>query len=110
MAITSLTALVHEQLRIARDIPSGRSARTIIGGPGHALRQTVLALRTGHALSEHESPGEATLQVLHGHVVLSGGLDVQEGTAGDLLEIPMARHRLEARTDAVVLLTVARTE
>src|SRR5690242_14757813 len=55
----SLTALTDEHLTAAREAHSGRSAHTLHGGREHALRQTLLALAAGHALSEHESPGEA---------------------------------------------------
>ena len=71
MDALSLTALADEQIAAARASSAGRSARTIHGGHTHALRQTVLALLAGQALGEHESPGEATLQVLVGRVRLS---------------------------------------
>jgi quercetin dioxygenase-like cupin family protein len=79
----------------------------VYGGREHHLRQTLIALRSGARLDEHESPGEATLQVLHGRVALVAGDDRWELSAGDLLAIPAARHALEALDDAVVLLTVA---
>ena len=102
----SLTAVVDEQLAEARDASNGRASRTIHGGHDQALRQTVIALLAGHALGEHESPGEATLQVLRGGVRLSSGEQSVEGRAGDLLVIPDARHDLAAIEDAGVLLTV----
>lgn len=103
----ALTDVADEQLAAARTSSAGRSARTIYGGPG--LRQTVLALASGRALGEHESPGEATLQVLAGTVRLSAGDDSWQGTAGDHLVIPPLRHDLAAIDDSVVLLTVATT-
>jgi quercetin dioxygenase-like cupin family protein len=103
----SLTELVETQLADARKAHSGRSAHTVHGGHESALRQTVVALAAGHALSEHESPGEATLQVLRGRVrVTAGGDDAWEGGAGDYLVIPPARHDLTALDDSAVLLTV----
>ena len=63
----------------------------------------------GQKLDEHENPGEATLQVLHGQVRLLAGADEQEATTGELLAIPDARHSLEAINDSVILLTVAKT-
>jgi quercetin dioxygenase-like cupin family protein len=103
----SLTALVDEHLTTAREATSGRSARTVHGGHQHSLRQTLLALAAGQGLGDHESPGEATLQVLHGHVRLATGNDTWEGTAGDYIVIPPERHNLTAIDDSAVLLTVA---
>jgi quercetin dioxygenase-like cupin family protein len=107
---TSLTALADEHLTAAREAHSGRSAHTLHGGRDHALRQTLLALAAGHALSEHESPGEATLQVLRGTVTLATPEETWRGSAGDHLTIPRERHDLAAEEDAVVLLTVALDE
>ena len=107
MQATSLTDLADSQLRAARALSSGRSSVTVFGGHEHDLRQTLIALVAGHALSEHESPGDASLQVLSGTVRMTAGDDVWEGGVGDYLVIPPTRHDLHADTDAVVLLTVA---
>jgi quercetin dioxygenase-like cupin family protein len=104
----SLVATAREHLKRAQAAGSGRSADSVIGGHTKLLRQTVVALVAGRALDEHESPGEATLQVLTGRVRLDAGPDSWEGTTGDLLVIPPMRHSLHALEDAVVLLTVAR--
>lgn len=101
-----LTALAAELIAVARTASSGRSARTIHGGRDHVLRQTLLTLAAGRGLDEHESPGEATLQVLVGRVRLSVGGQRWEGAAGDLLTIPPHRHSLEAVDDSAILLTV----
>ena len=71
------------------------------------MRQTLIALAEGHALGEHESPGEASLQVLSGEVRLNAGEESWSGSSGDYLVIPPTRHDLKALSDAVVLLTVA---
>ena len=107
MEKVSLTALARQQLEIAQNASSGRSARTVYGGHEHSLRQTVIALAEGRSLSEHESPGEATLQVLSGRVRLVAGEESWEGAEGEHLVIPPLRHDLTALTDAAVLLTVA---
>ncbi|MDN5895504.1 MAG: LuxR family transcriptional regulator, partial [Nocardioides sp.] len=82
MDVVSLTTLADEQLAAARASSAGRSAHTLHGGQQRALRQTVLALAGGRSLGEHESPGEATLQVLVGRVRLSAGEDWAEAAVG----------------------------
>lgn len=104
----SLDAVARQSLDRARS-GSGRAAETVFGGHEQALRQTVIAFTAGTSLSEHESPGEATLQVLSGRVRLTAGDETWAGRAGDLLLIPPARHALSADADAVVLLTVVKT-
>ena len=86
-----------------------RAARTLTGGSGHALRQTAIALIEGSSLSEHENPGEATLQVLVGRVRLSWSDQAVDLGTGGYVAIPQERHGLLALTDAVVLLTAAKT-
>ena len=108
MESTSLSSLAQDELAAARGAASGRSARTIHGGHDRALRETVIALLSGRELSEHESPGEATLQVLEGRVRLTSGDDTWEGGAGSHVTIPDARHALLALEDTVVLLTVVK--
>lgn len=103
----SLNAVAKEQIAAAQQGSSGRSAVTVHGGHEHALRQTVIALSAGNGLGEHESPGEATLQVLAGRVALVAGEVSCEVTTGDYVRIPPARHRLDAIEDSAVLLTVA---
>lgn len=104
----SLTALAREHLETARATGSGRSAHTVYGGHEHALRQTLIALTGGSDLHEHESPGEATLQVVTGRVRLSTEEAGWEGSAGDNIVIPRTRHGLHAIEDSVVLLTVVK--
>lgn len=105
----SLDAIAREQARRAAASSSGRSSQTVYGGHEHALRQTVLALTAGSSLDEHESPGDATIQVLHGRVRLTAGEVVWEGRDGDLLIVPDARHAVHAIEDSSVLLTVSKT-
>lgn len=104
----SLTAIARQQLAAARSASSGRSAHTVYGGHEHQLRQTLIALTEGHGLDEHESPGEATLQVLEGRVKLANFEASWEGSPGDHIVIPRTRHSLHAIEDSVVLLTVVK--
>ena len=105
----SLTALARQHLETARAADSGRSAHTIFGGHEHVLRQTLIAMRAGSGLNEHENPGEATVQVLQGRVTLVAGETRWNGSPGDLLTVPDSRHALDAVEDSVVLLTVGKT-
>ena len=105
-ALPEVSAALLEE---ARGSSARRAARTLYGGTGHALRQTVVALLSASELSEHENPGEATLQVLLGTVRLTwpdGTLDLD---AGGHVVIPQDRHGLLAVTDSVVLLTATKT-
>lgn len=108
MDSVSLTSLAAEQLALARQAHSGRASHTIHGGHAFELRQTVVALASGHELAEHDSPGEATLQVLEGRVQLIAGDDTWDGTPGDCVTIPPRRHSLRALEDSAVLLTVVK--
>jgi quercetin dioxygenase-like cupin family protein len=109
METISLTRLSAEKLAEAQRSHSGRAAHTIHGGHTHELRQTVVALLAGHDLAEHESPGEATLQVLTGHVRLNAGSESWDGKTGDYVAIPAQRHALQAVEDSVVMLTVLKS-
>jgi hypothetical protein len=59
VSTSSLPALATEHLERARTSSSGRSAHTVVGGHTRTLRQTLIALRGGQTLDEHENPGEA---------------------------------------------------
>jgi quercetin dioxygenase-like cupin family protein len=105
MEQVSLTTLGSELLAEARGHSSGRASRTLHGGRDHALRQLVLALAADRSLSDHESPREATLQVLSGHVRLTTSDGDWDGHGGDFVVIPPVRHGLTAVTESVVLLS-----
>jgi quercetin dioxygenase-like cupin family protein len=104
----SLIALARTELELALRASSGRKAKTVFGGHERRLRQTLIALRAGEGLSEHESPGEATLYVVRGRVLLRSGDSSWNGSPGDLLTIPDAVHAVDAVEDSVVLLTVVK--
>lgn len=104
----SLNELTLHHLELAQTASSGRSAETLFGGHDNVLRQTLIALRAGSALDEHENPGEATVQVLHGHVSLVASGSSSDGAAGDLMIVPDEKHALEAHADSVILLSVGK--
>lgn len=108
MQKTSLIALARHELAQALAASSGRSAKTLFGGHEHQLRQTLIAMRAGQAMTEHDNPGEATLQVLSGRILLSAGEVSWNGSVGDLITIPNAMHSLDAVEDSVILLTVVK--
>lgn len=108
MQKTSLTALMRHELEHARTAASGRSSKTVYGGHEHVLRQTLIALRKGQQLDEHVSPGEATIHILAGRVLLESGEASWSGWVGDLLIVPTASLTLKALEDSAVLFTVAK--
>lgn len=100
--VTDLQELADQLLQA----PGDRAARTL-PHPVDGLRQTVLALKAGAALHEHESPGSASLLVLRGRARLVAGDDTVTLVANQVAPIPDRRHSLEADEDTVVLLSVA---
>lgn len=104
----SLDALGRQLLESARTSSAGRSSESVFGGHEHVLRQNLMALVAGTTMAEHESPGEATVFVLSGRIRVGSGTNSWEGRAGDLINVPPARHDLHALEDSVILLTVAK--
>src|SRR5690349_2533615 len=72
-ALSGEIAVARHELAHAAGASGGRSSTTVFGGDEHQLRQTVIARRAGEELSEHENPGEATLQVPRGRVLPKAG-------------------------------------
>src|SRR3954468_6703975 len=110
--MTSDSGLVHllelsaELMQQASGQHSGRAARTL-PHPVDGLRQTVIALRAGTELGEHESPGPASLVVLRGRVRLVAGEEAVAVGAHEFSPVPDRRHSLQADEDSVVLLSVS---
>ena len=98
--------LAGKLLEEATVADAGRAARTL-PHPVDGLRQTVIALRGGEGLSEHESPGPASLLVIRGRVRLVAGDRTVELSTHVFSPIPDQRHSLHADEDSVVLLSVA---
>jgi quercetin dioxygenase-like cupin family protein len=104
MTSMTLHTMGEEQLERARRASNGRASTTV--HHGSRLRQTLLALVAGTRLGEHQSPGDATVLCLRGHVVLNVGdreIDIPEGSLHD---VPPQRHDLVAKEDSLVVLTV----
>ena len=105
--VRNLAAAATELLEQAVAAPAGRAALTLVAGAGAPLKQTLLALRGGVHVAEHEAPAAATLQVVRGRVRLVAGGESWELADADHVQIPPVRHRLESLEDVVILLTVA---
>jgi hypothetical protein len=76
--------------------PAGRAALSLVSGAGAPLKQTLLALRGGVHLAEHNAPGAATLQVLWGPGAAGDERPSWELRPGDHLQIlvgELARRR-----------------
>lgn len=104
--VTDLVSLGDELLEDARVSSAGRAARMVVSEPG--LRVSLLALRAGAELAEHDAPAAASLHVLRGELVLvTGALERRTLSAGEIVAIPHARHSVEASQDVTFLLTVS---
>lgn len=107
MDVVSLPTLAEDLLGQARTSHARRAAATLHPITGGRLRQTLVALSAGTEMADHESPGEASLQVLSGSVALTWSGDRLVLAAGAIAPIPAQRHGVEALEDSVFLLTVA---
>ena len=105
MSPVALEPLALELLVKAAEGRARRAARTLVGDHLHVMRQTMVALLKDAELAEHDSPGEATVYVISGHVELRADGQVTAANRGDLFVIPPERHSLYAIEDSAVLLT-----
>ncbi len=84
----SLAALAAEQVDLAIGAGGRHSSEAMYGDHDEVLRQTVIGLVQGARLAEHDHPGVATVQVLHGRVLMRFGTQSWEARTGDLLTVP----------------------
>jgi quercetin dioxygenase-like cupin family protein len=104
--VVDVHALAGELMDKARTEPAGRAGRTL-PHPVDGLRQTLIALRSGAELGEHESPGPSSLLVIRGRVRLVAGQESVQLATHQIGPLPNRRHSLHADEDSVVLLSVA---
>lgn len=106
----ALTSIGEDLLEEAASMSSGRAARTLTPGAHRPLKQTLIALTAGEALSEHSTNGPATIQLLRGAATITAG-DVRLSlSAGQWATVPEGRHDLQASDDTLALITVAIVE
>ena len=103
---TTMTLLTigTDQLEEARISTAGRASRTLHSGT--RLRQTLIALTAGTRMNEHQSPGDATVLCLRGHVTLHTRERTIAVAEGELVDAPPERHDVVADQDSVLILTV----
>ena len=96
-------------MQAAADSPSGRAGRTVYGGSGRLLGQTLVALNRGAVLDDNPNPGETTFLVIRGRVRLTANGESTTGAPFDLIPVPnVEEYDLDVLEDAVFLITVAR--
>lgn len=102
--MADLERLQQAHLKAARTNSNGRSAELIVRDG--VLRQSVIAMREGAELAEHNSPHAASIQVLTGRVRITGqGENAAETGAGELDVLTHQRHAVLALEDSFFLLT-----
>lgn len=106
----NLVAKAKELAKKASTKSSGRAADTVFGGHEKQLRQTVIALRAGTVMAEHNGPGEASLIVISGKLWLISDNDRWFGREFSYLVVPDTRISIEAETDTTFLLTVVKPD
>lgn len=97
-----LTGLMEHHLAIARVDEHGRSAERVLRDD--VLRQSILALRKGAKLAEHDSPHAASVHMLTGRIRITA-TDPVEIAAGQLHCLTHERHGVLALEDSVFIFT-----
>lgn len=98
----NLELKIADALDQARADERGRYAKLLVSdGP---LRQTIIALKAGVLMEEHNSPPAASMLLFTGKVKVTSQEDV-EINAGELAELTHYRHAVTALEDSAFLLT-----
>src|SRR5699024_4031374 len=98
----ALPDAITQAMNQPRTAQNGRHAELLVNdGP---LRQSVIALRRGERLPEHNSPPAASIQVVRGSLRVTGQEEA-ELRAGDLEALTHFRHAVEALADRACVLT-----
>jgi quercetin dioxygenase-like cupin family protein len=109
-----LAFTLAEEIRHLRESLSdapARSARTLVKeGPQGPVSMTLVGLKPGGEMREHEARGPVTLQVLEGAVVLDTSDKSVELKAGMVAALgPGIRHAVRSADGGIFLLTVTAT-
>ncbi len=105
--VENLAARTAEVLEKALSADHGRHAELLVhDGP---LRQSILALRGGTTLAEHNSPPAGSIQVLKGAIRVTGREPV-ELVEGEITALTHYRHAVDALADSVFLLTAVTSQ
>lgn len=75
---------------------------------GEGMNVVLMVMRSGDRLEEHAAPGPISLSVKEGRIAFTVAQETIEAGPGTLLTCDAGvRHTVEAKSDAVFLLTVA---
>src|SRR5699024_3427085 len=103
----ALPDAITQAMNQARAAENGRHAELLVhDGP---LRQSVIALRRGERLPEHNSPPAASIQVVRGSLRVTGQEEA-ELRAGDFEALTHFRHAVEALEDCAFVLTTVTSQ
>jgi quercetin dioxygenase-like cupin family protein len=93
-------------LEEARLASVGRAAETL--AKEGSLRLTIIGFTAGSALADHRANGPVSIEVLEGQIAVTTADGTTNVTKGEALVIEAdVRHSVVARTDSVVLLSIA---
>ena len=96
-----------ELLAVAAVAADGRASRTLTLPAAYPLRQTLFALLEGRQQRDPHCQGSVTLQVLAGKVRCTTPHGAWDVATGGWSALPAGPWGIEARTDAVVMVTTA---